>query len=392
MRLIIRTFWLLALPLLWLALHGQLLVRRFDRNTGGRDFEGGEVPPSAPPGPRPAFRRATPEDGAPMPSDGGVSPDAMRRTVRRVTLPGGDPSIRRDAGITIGLLGAAAAIGFVLTVFVIGGGTDSPTPSSRLAVAPSTGEPTAAASASPTGAVAGATPNASPSPSEPPPSPSPAPAPALPEVTVALGETDENGVPHVRVSWSEVPDATGYELAYARDDGDWQGVELSSADDTSVTFELVPDEAYRFRVRAVADDEPTDWSVSRPMRLSVVEEDAEAVSYEGSWSEARHPAYVGDDVLFASNDGASASISFEGAGIAWRGPVGPGRGRAEVIVDGSSKGRVDAGSSGFVPVNSLFATSWPADGEHELEVVVEGTDERPVVAIDAFYVLEPVAE
>jgi hypothetical protein len=128
------------------------------------------------------------------------------------------------------------------------------------------------------------------------------------------------------------------------------------------------------------------------MRLSVVEEDAEAVSYEGSWSEARHPAYVGDDVLFASSEDARASLSFEGAGVAWRGPVGPGRGRAEVIVDGSSKGRVDAGSSGFVPVNSLFSTSWPDDGEHELEVVVEGTDERPVVAIDAFYVLEPVEE
>ena len=417
------------LPLVALLLGGwPLLVRRFDRNTGGRDFDDLADGPARPS--EPAFRRVTPErqparDSAPAaagaeaippvsprssgsgePEPTGEQPPAdwmeeLRRSMRRpeaqaelVSAPraarrsargGRRVRVGRDVAITAGLLGVAAIVGLGLTVFVIGGGGESPSapPNQGLASAegsfPAGGSPSASPSEAPT-----ATPE--------PATPSPSPTAIAPVPQVALAESQANGVPHVEVSWDEVPDATGYELAYDAGDGEWQPADLSSETATSATIEVVADETYRFRSRAETPGGTSAWAVSPSVRLTIVEEDDASVEFDGFWDRAIHESYIGDDARFTTIGGTSVRFTFAGAGVAWRGPLGPGRGRAEVFLDGESVGRIDQGSTTFVPRNVLYATSWPEPEEHELRIVVEGTAGRPTVSVDAFYVLELAAE
>ncbi len=416
------------LPLVGLIAAGwPLLVRRFDRNAGGRNFDDLADAPTPPAG-KPAFRRVTPDresepasaetaalppiaprssasgepEGAPEPPPGDWM-EQLRRSMRQpaaTAAPVLGPTARRagggrrfavgrDVAITAGLLAVAAIVGFGLTVFVIGGGGESPSAPPDQAL--ESGDPSfpvdgsASASAS---SVPSATATATPKPA----TPSPAPTAIAPVPEIALAESQANGVPHVEVSWKTVPDATGYELAYVSGDGEWQPADLASDTATAATVEVVADETYQFRARAETPAGVSEWATSPSVRLAIVEEDDASVTYDGFWDRAIHESYIGDDARFTTIGGTSVELTFVGAGVAWRGPLGPGRGAAEVFLDGDSMGRIDQGATTFAPRNVLYATSWPQPEQHELRIVVEGTGGRATVSVDAFYVLELAAE
>ncbi|HEY0443322.1 MAG TPA: hypothetical protein VGC90_03780, partial [Candidatus Limnocylindrales bacterium] len=78
--------------------------------------------------------------------------------------------------------------------------------------------------------------------------------------------------------------------------------------------------------------------------------------------------------------------AFVGTGFRWMGPVGPTRGRAEVLVDGVVVARIDLFSRGFIARKSLFSKSWSTAGAHTLVIRVVGTAGRPMVAIDELQV------
>jgi hypothetical protein len=122
------------------------------------------------------------------------------------------------------------------------------------------------------------------------------------------------------------------------------------------------------------------------MRVRVLNEQSSSIVYRGIWKVAHHGAYGGDAVRYAVSRGASATIRFTGRAIAWRGPIGPTRGRAKIYVDGRYARTVDLRGASFDPRATLYRTSWSTLGRHSLTIVVAGPSGRPV-AIDDVTIL-----
>jgi hypothetical protein len=108
------------------------------------------------------------------------------------------------------------------------------------------------------------------------------------------------------------------------------------------------------------------------------------IAYAGRWEPARHVGYADKQVLYAEKAGATATYPFYGKSVAWVGPVGPTRGKAQVLVDGRLVATVDLRRSSFKPRVTVFETSFKRVGDHTLTIKVVGSG-RPV-AIDEFVV------
>jgi hypothetical protein len=120
----------------------------------------------------------------------------------------------------------------------------------------------------------------------------------------------------------------------------------------------------------------TSW-ISRDDRR--VGETSASIAYRYAWSTARHSAYSGRQVKYATRTNASATMTFTGTGIAWIGPVGPTRGSARIFIDGKAVANVDLRRSVFQARKLIWAKPLPA-GEHTVKIVVSSSG-RPV-AID----------
>ena len=103
---------------------------------------------------------------------------------------------------------------------------------------------------------------------------------------------------------------------------------------------------------------------------------------------ASHPAYVGDAAKYSTRAGATASFAFSGKKVIWYGPVGPTRGKARVLIDGTYVKTVNLYSSSFTAHKAVFSKSWSAAGAHTLVIEVLGTAGHPYVAIDGFTVVD----
>lgn len=358
------------------------------------------APSGAPDGtPAPAFRRAHAGEGDRVQgAESGRLGDPVGVVRGRLALRsshGGSARVKRDMALVGGLLVVGAVAGYALTA-ALGGAAGTP---SRIAGQAS---PTPAASAAqsaivPTPPLTGG--SASPGvavPTSPPPSVTPSITPALPapgppaaRLSTVLGR---GGLPFVEIRWAAV-DGGRYELALADlADGEWQRVRLERPREPRILLAVAADRAYRTRVRAVTGAGTSAWVESQGFALRVVDDAARAVAYEGAWAMAGHPLYEAGAARYTRASGATAIVRFVGRSIAWRGPIGPGRGVASVLADGERVARIDATASTFQARRILFVRSWSEAGQHSLGIVVAGTPGRPLVAIDAFYILETVAE
>ncbi|HET7474362.1 MAG TPA: hypothetical protein VFJ71_14655, partial [Candidatus Limnocylindrales bacterium] len=113
-----------------------------------------------------------------------------------------------------------------------------------------------------------------------------------------------------------------------------------------------------------------------------------AIGYRGTWAKAWSTAYLGGAVHYTRASGATARLAFSGTSVAWIGPAGPGRGRSAVYLDGVLVATVDESASSFVARRVLFARNVPS-GAHTLVIKALGTSGRPMVALDALYVVAP---
>jgi len=112
------------------------------------------------------------------------------------------------------------------------------------------------------------------------------------------------------------------------------------------------------------------------------------ITYNGRWATARHPSYFGGSVHWTTSAGAKATLVFDGNRIRWIGPTGPTRGRAKVYIDGRLTTTVNLYSARFHARRVLVSAS-VADGRHRITIVAMATPRRPMVAIDAFEVVDP---
>jgi WD40 repeat protein len=100
--------------------------------------------------------------------------------------------------------------------------------------------------------------------------------------------------------------------------------------------------------------------------------------------------YSGGAVRWAKTAGASATLRFTGFAVAWRGPMGPTRGKAKIYVNGTYRKTVDLHSSTFVASRVLYSATFSTNATRTLKIVVLGTSGRPVVAIDSFTIRRTV--
>ena len=115
-------------------------------------------------------------------------------------------------------------------------------------------------------------------------------------------------------------------------------------------------------------------------------ENSSRITYTGSWPRAEHPGYRGDAVRQAKSRGQTATFRFTGSQVAWNGPKGPTRGKAQVWLDGVLVKTVDMYAGRFAARNRIYTRSFASSGQHTLMIKVLGTSGRPVVAIDELIV------
>ncbi len=128
----------------------------------------------------------------------------------------------------------------------------------------------------------------------------------------------------------------------------------------------------------------SDWSQTNVVRT--FQETSTRITYQGRWTRANYPDYLGTAVRFAQGRGATATIRFTGTGISWIGPVGPTRGKAKLYLDGHLVKTVDTYARHFKPAQILYEQTFAVAEPRTLTISVTGTSGHPTVAIDAFVV------
>jgi hypothetical protein len=197
------------------------------------------------------------------------------------------------------------------------------------------------------------------------------------------------GIPAV-VSWRLVGSQSGlgrYELQVQRDGRPFAAIALSSYRATSRIVTLQAGHTYRYRVRAVdSTGHAGAWKSVGP-RVGLAIPDASAsMTWTGAWSPIALQAYLGGQGHSTNAKGATATLRFSGTSVAWVGPVGPTRGKAQVYIDGRLMTTVDLWAPSFHARRIVFAAS-VRDGAHTLVIKALGTASRPTVNVDAIYVL-----
>jgi hypothetical protein len=117
-------------------------------------------------------------------------------------------------------------------------------------------------------------------------------------------------------------------------------------------------------------------------------ERSSVIDFSGTWRPARHSGYAGKAVQYATGSGATASITFTGSRIAWKGPVGPTRGKARVSIDGTVVKTVNLRRSSFKASTTIYSASWKTAGRHTLQIEVLASPGHGPVAIDELVVTD----
>jgi hypothetical protein len=129
------------------------------------------------------------------------------------------------------------------------------------------------------------------------------------------------------------------------------------------------------------------FSLSGPAALyggfQRAEESDARVGYSGLWSRGYSSAFSGGGYAYAYKPGASFITVFRGTDTTIYGALGPSYGRAELFVDGVSRGVIDCYASDYAFGVRLASVSGLANGLHTLTFKVLGTknDQSTGVAV-----------
>ena len=144
-----------------------------------------------------------------------------------------------------------------------------------------------------------------------------------------------------------------------------------------------------YRATTVAPPTATAPPASAPAAsVQRYSEKSSKITYSGTWRSAGFRGYAGGAAKYSTKVGATASFAFSGSKVVWYGPVGPTRGKARILVDGTYLKTVNLYASSFTARKALFSKTWSAVGAHTLVIEVVGTAGHPYVAIDGFTVVD----
>jgi hypothetical protein len=196
-----------------------------------------------------------------------------------------------------------------------------------------------------------------------------------------------NGTILTRINWTGADATSGvarYELGQQTNGGAWTTVSTTltkNLTDRSLTTEA----SHRFRVRAVDKAGNVGaWTYGDTFRVSRFSETNSRITYSGTWSTSKSSVFWGGQARASSKAGSRATLTFTGRSAAWIGSMGPTRGKAEVLVNGSKVATIDLYSATGKHQQVLWAGSWTTSVSRTISIRVLGTSGRPRVDLDAF--------
>jgi hypothetical protein len=130
-----------------------------------------------------------------------------------------------------------------------------------------------------------------------------------------------------------------------------------------------------------------DWATGALVRPVRRDDGSATITYRGPWTRAADETALGDAVRRSRRAGSTGSITFTGRAIGIVAPRGPGRGKADVLVDGVRVATIDTRAATFRSRVIVFERAWSQAGTHTVTLRVRGTDGRPTVSLDAFVVV-----
>src|SRR5829696_3477446 len=165
----------------------------------------------------------------------------------------------------------------------------------------------------------------------------------------------------VSITWSATDRGSGvfsYELQRSYNGGAWTSIALPSRLSTSVSRVLLSG-SYRFRVRA--RDRVGNWSgwVAGPtIRGSAIQETSTSTHWSSGWTTISSSAFSGGKARVATAAGANVRITTTARSLAWVTRRGPGRGLAQVYVDGVLAATIDLRADALAPRAVVFSKTW----------------------------------
>ena len=177
------------------------------------------------------------------------------------------------------------------------------------------------------------------------------------------------------VNW---PAAGGnYQLQRSSNGGSW--TTIKSTNSTSYATTVWPGSRLQFRVRSGSGA----WKYGASSVVVPLYPPAD-VNLSGNWNRMSSFSSYGELPVYSGQDGARATLNFNGRAVAWIATEGPSRGRANVYLDGNFVEQVDLYASSTRYRQIVFSHSWAGFGNHTLRIDVLGAPaNRPQVNIDA---------
>ena len=134
---------------------------------------------------------------------------------------------------------------------------------------------------------------------------------------------------------------------------------------------------------------PAPSATPTPVPLRFEDTDT-ALQYAGGWATVPDSRASGGTYHQANAADAVASFTFRGPEITWVHSVGPNRGIARVLIDGTSQGTVDLYAPNEQYQQSTTYSNLAPTGDHTIRIEVTGTQSGPatgnLVDVDAFIV------
>ena len=156
---------------------------------------------------------------------------------------------------------------------------------------------------------------------------------------------------------------------------------------TTLNTTMTPGQTHRFEARAVDKaGNVGGWTLGPTLSPALVQ-NGSAISFSSGWTKSESASFSGGSLRYHKTQGASATYTFTGRGIAFVTTRRPAGGKVKILIDGVKVAVIDTFSTSTTYRYIAFARAWSTSGQHTIKLVVKGTAGHPRVDLDAVEVI-----